>query len=314
MDSSTTLYLSIDAGGTFLKSAVLDAGWEIIPGSEFSQSSYSGDSRDKILGAFEEVITRGIRFIETVRKEPGGIGIAIPGPFHTEKAMPLMKHKFQTIYGLDLRKCFRSFPVVPGEVPIQFIHDANAVLIGELWKGNAVGFDNAAVVTLGTGLGFAVSEKRMVLCNEIGGPYMSVYNRPYQGGMLEDYTAKRGILGIYQQLKKEKPSGNLTVKDIGSMADKGDRISQDIFYRVGEILADALKEIIVERSIRCLLFGGQISRSFLHIKPALEKGFANTGHLERIAAVSDIDGAALSGAIIGMVSAQETLKTGRLPA
>jgi glucokinase len=310
MDSSTTAYLSIDAGGTFLKSAVLSAGWEIIPGSGFSISSYSEDSREKILGAFKEVITRGIRFIDTIGKNPGGIGIAIPGPFHTEKAMPLMKHKFQNIYGLDLKECFRSFSIVPRGIPIQFIHDANAVLIGELWKGNAVGFDHAAVVTLGTGLGFAVAEKRIVLCNEIGGPFMSIYNRPYQDGMLEDYTAKRAMLEIYHQLRKSEPSGDLTVRDIGRMADEGDRISQEVFYRVGEILATALKEIIVKRRIQCLLFGGQISRAFRHIKPALEKGLSNTDHLKRISAVSDIDGAALTGAIIGMVSPHEILKTG----
>jgi glucokinase len=314
MDLSTTAYLSIDAGGSFLKSAVLNTGWEIITGSEYSMNSYSENSRDNILGAFEEVITKGIRFIDTIGGKPGGIGIAIPGPFHTEKAMSLMKHKFQNIYGLNLKKCFRSFSIVPDEVPIQFIHDANAVLVGELWKGHAAGFDNAAVVTMGTGLGFAVSEKRIVLCNEIGGPFMSVYNRPYQEGILEDYTAKHAILEMYHQLRKGEPLGTLTVKDIGRMADEGDRISGEVFLKVGEILADALKEIIVERRIRCLLFGGQISRSFQHMKPALEEGFSNTDHLVRISAVSDIDGAALSGAIISMVSPQDTLKTRRWPA
>jgi glucokinase len=184
------------------------------------------------------------------------------------------------------------------------------VLIGELWKGNAMGFDNAAVVTLGTGLGFAIAEKRMVLCNEIGGPFITIYNRPYLDGILEDYTAKRAFLEIYHQSKEEEPSGNLTVKDIGSMADEGDGISKQVFLRVGETLANALEEIIVTRKIQCLLFGGQISRSFHHMRPALEKGFSNTKCLEKISAVSAIDSAALSGAIIGMVSPRGTLRIG----
>lgn len=309
MDSTLTAYLAIDAGGTFLKSAVLNAGWEIIPGSEFSRHSHSEDSRDSILDAFKEVIISGIYFISKIGRNPGGIGIAIPGPFHIEKARSLMKHKFQNIYGLDLKKCIRSFPTVPEKVPIQFIHDANAVLIGELWKGNARGFDNAAVVTLGTGLGFALSEKRMVLCNEIGGPFMSIYNRPFRDGILEDYTGKRAFLDLYRQLNEKLPSEGLTVKDIGRMADEGDPISKQVFLRVGEVLAHALKEIIIDRNIQCLLFSGQISHSFRHMKPALVNGLSGADHLERITTVSAIDGAALAGAIIGMVYPQETLRT-----
>ena len=129
MASAATAYLAIDAGGTFLKSAVLDADWEIIPGSELSVGSDSDASLEKILGAFEEIIASGIHFINKNGMKAGGIGVAFPGPFEMEKAKPLMKHKFQSIYGLDLRQCFQAFPIVPEKLPIHFIHDANAVLM-----------------------------------------------------------------------------------------------------------------------------------------------------------------------------------------
>jgi glucokinase len=310
MDSKTTAYLAIDAGGTFLKSAVLNAQWEVLPGSEFSVASNSDASREKILEAFETVILKGIRFVHQAGLKSGGIGLAFPGPFDMASATPLMKHKFQSIYGVDLRECFRSISEVPPSLPIYFMHDANAVLVGELWKGHAQGFENAAVVTLGTGLGFAVSEHKTVLCNEIGGPYLSIYNRPYQSGILEDYTAKRGLIDLYGQLKGIRPAEHLTVKDIGRMADEGDEVCRQVFSRVGEILADSLQEILIDRKISCLLFSGQISHSFRHMKPALVSGFSKAEHLERISLVSSIERAALSGAIIGMIYPEETLRFG----
>lgn len=225
--------------------------------------------------------------------------MASPGPFDIRKAQPLMKHKFQSIYGLNMKEAFYNFAVVPAEMPIRFMHDANAVLEGELWKGEATEFDNVAVVTLGTGLGFAVSENRKVLCNEIGGPFISIFRTPYEGRILEDYTARRGFLEMYLQLKGEMPQG-LTVAELGRMADHGDKISQLVFLKVGEILAHSLKEIIMERQIQCLLFGGQISKSFHLMKPALEQGFSNIACLKRISQVSSIDSAALTGAVIGL--------------
>ena len=304
MGSATTAYLAIDAGGTFLKSAVLDAELKLIPGSGFTSPSHSEGSRENILAAFKEVLESGIKFTEKEGREMLGIGIAFPGPFDIMKAQSLMKHKFQHIYGINLKQAFLSFALFPETMPIHFIHDSNAVLLAELWRGEGLAFNDVAVITLGTGLGFALSENRKVLCNKIGGPYISIYAMPEKEGILEDYTARRGYLSLFQELRGHKNPEDLTVRDIGRMADEGDQLSRQVFFRAGEILARSIRPVLVSRKIQCLLFGGQISNSFRHMKPALEQGLSNIKSLEKISVVSSIDEAALTGAVIGMTSTE----------
>lgn len=298
----TIVYLAIDAGGTFLKSAVLNAEGEVLQGSEFSIKSVSEGSRDQILHAFSEVITKGLAFIREGVMKLEGVGVAFPGPFDIYNAIPLMKHKFQGIYELNMRKWFYEISGVPDDIPIKFIHDANAVLSGEIWKGNARGFRNAAVVTLGTGLGFAISENGKVLCNDIGGPFISIFNLPYRDGNLEDYTAKRGFLKTYRDVSGKADVDGIKVADIGEWGDHGDEASIQTFNKVGQILAQSLHEIINLRNIECLLFSGQISRSFHHLEPSLEEGLKNIEFLSRISVVKSIENAALLGALRNLQS------------
>ena len=293
----TTAYLIIDAGGTFLKSAILDSRGEVLPGSALSVESFSDGSKEEILQSFQKIISKGLKFVGEKGMELKGAGIAFPGPFDIEKATSLMNHKFQAIYGIDLREYFYENSGIPRDIPIKFIHDANAVLVGEIWKGNAQGFKNAAVVTLGTGLGFAVSKDGQVLCNPIGGPFYSIFKIPYKDGILEDYTAKRGFVRIYNELSGKTDDTETSVYEIGQLADNGDEAGIQTFREVGETLAEALHDILVDLEIECLLFCGQISRSFHHLEPSLKEGLKDIEHLQRISVVKSIDNAALLGAL-----------------
>ena len=292
-----TAYLIIDAGGTFLKSAVLNPEGLVFPGSALSVESFSDKTKEEILQAFEKIIMEGLKFVEENRMNLKGVGIAFPGPFNIENATPLMKHKFQAIYGLNLREYFYKTFDLLADIPIKFIHDANAVLLGEIWKGDARGFGNAAVITLGTGLGFAVSRNGEVLCNEIGGPHISIFKIPYKDGILEDYTAKRGFIKIYSELSGKTDVGGIQVYEIGDWADQGDEASKQTFSVIGKILAESLQDILIENKVECLLFSGQISRSFHHLEPALREGLKNVSCLQKIATVKSIDDAALLGTL-----------------
>jgi len=296
MALSMTTYLIIDAGGTFLKSAVLTSEGEVLTDSVFSVKSASDGTKDEILDAFREIISKGFEYVGNKMKL-GGIGIAFPGPFNIEQATPLMTHKFQSIYGLDLRECFYETANVPRSIPIRFTHDSNSVLIGELWKGQAQGFNNAAVITLGTGLGFSISKNGEVLRNEIGGPYLSIFKIPFKEGILEDYTAKRGFLKIYNELNGSPINDDLTVADIAALAEKGDKNALVTFQKVGDFLSASLSEILKDNQIECLLFSGQISKSFRFMEPALKEGFKDVDCLKQLAVVESIDQAALLGTL-----------------
>lgn len=280
-----------------MKSAVLDSEGNVFKGSAFSVSSSSESNKEEILSTFKKIILKGLEYIRNNDMKPGGIGLSFPGPFDFKNAFSLMKHKFKAIYGIDLRNFFYKIPGITNTLPVIFMNDANAVLEGEIWKGKAKGFDNAAVVTLGTGLGFTYSKNGIVQCNELGSPQISIFKFPYKDGILEDYTAKRGFLKIYSELSGRNDINDIKVVDIAQWADKGDINSIRVFREVSKILSESLKSILVEKKIQCLLFSGQISKAFHHMETTLKEELTEVQSLKKISVVKSIDNAALLGTL-----------------
>ncbi len=295
-------YLIIDAGGTYLKSAMLTEDGIVLENSFFSTPAFSNGSRQKITEAYNKTVLHGLHFSKENMMVFSGIGIATPGPFDYENGIPLMIHKFQEIYGISLRKVIQHIPEIPLQIPIRFMHDANAVLAGEMWKGNAQGYSNTAVVTLGTGIGFAFSQNGVIQCNKMGGPLLSVYKQSCLDGIMEDYASKRGILKMYQHKRKIRELNEPDVADLAKQADEGDEICNSVFQEVGEILASGLESILLINNIHCLLFGGQISRSFYLMENSLRQGLKDVKSLQHVAMVKSIDNAALLGALRNLTS------------
>ena len=298
MDISTTVnstFLTIDVGGTNLKSAVFNDEGKVMKGSLNTIKTFSNGSKEKILSAFKKTVINGLEFISNKGMKLNGIGVAFPGPFDYSKGISLMKHKFLNIYGVNLRKFFQQIPGILPEIPINFIHDVHAVLLGELWKGNARGFSDSAVVTLGTGLGFAFSKGGIIQSNRLGGPLVTIYSLPYKDGILEDYAGRNGFLKIYSEISSNNIDG-IDVSDLGKWATMGDSNSIRTFYEVGRILSGALHNILIERNIRCLLLGGQISKSFQYLEGSLKEGLMDIEGLSKISVVKSIELAPLLGA------------------
>ncbi len=290
------VFLTIDAGGTFIKSAVLSTDGVVLDGSAVSSKAFSDGTKEEILKSFQKTILQSLKFSGIPGVNLGGIGVAFPGPFDYQQGIPLMGHKFSNIYGVDMRMFFGEISGISPDIPIRFIHDAQAVLLGELWKGNAQGFPDAAAITLGTGLGFAFSKNGIVQSTPTGGPLVSIFKLPYKDGILEDYVARRGLLKIYSEICNDSVEG-IDVSDLGKWANDGEENSINTFHEVGRILAESLHNILLERGIQCLLLGGQISRSFDHLEETLKQGLEGVKSLRKISVVSSIDNASLLGAL-----------------
>lgn len=292
-------FLFIDAGGTFLKSAVMDSQGGVYGDSSFTTESHSEDSRDEILEALEKTIRNGLSFVDNNKLNLGAIGVCIPGPFDYKNGTSLMEHKYKGIKDVNLKEYFSDKPWFPSDIKFIFRHDVNSLVAGEIWKGNAQNYKNAAVLTLGTGLGFSFSVNKVVQCNEIGGPLISLFRYPYRDGILEDYISKRGILRLYNEI-----SGNnihVEISEIGSMAKAGDKHALRAFEEAGNILAENLRDILRDNEIECLLFGGQISRSFTFMEQALKNGLKDIDSLQKISIVNSIDYSALLGVLYAIL-------------
>ena len=275
MDTSRIL---LDVGGTFIKCS---------DGREIPIDS--AGKRDSI-----------VESLRTAVGDASEVAVAIPGPFDYDRGIFLMKHKFAAVYGERFEDLVKISPraslgrddnsVISSEVEksrFVFIHDVNAMLLGEMASGAGKGYDRVALVTLGTGLGFAMSLDGKLNNNEMGSPAVPLWNRPYGKGILEDYVSKRGFLRGF-------PEG-LTVKDLAMKANHGDSAALFRFADAGAVLAQSIAPILKEYRIECLLFGGQISRSFNLFGPAVRSGLAKVSSLKQISRVSDISSATFNG-------------------
>lgn len=272
MDIRTTRHkLMLDIGGTFIKCS----DGRSIPVD-------SSGSREGIISSLREAVG------DLSRTD--SVSIAIPGPFDYNAGVFLMKHKFAAVYGESLPALVEA----PDTVKFSFIHDVNCMLLGELACGAARGYENAAVISLGTGLGFSICKDGEILRNEMGSPKISMYGQPFRDGILEDYVSKRGLLRLYAEASGDSDSG-LTVKAIANLARSGDKAASGSFLSMGSIIGQAAAPIFAEMGISCVLFGGQISRSFDLMSPAVCEELGGIGCIEKIAPISDFDNATFNG-------------------
>lgn len=256
----------LDVGGTFIKCS----DGRSIPVD-------SNGSRDGIVAAFREAC-------RTDAGSPADVQLraAVPGPFDYAGGQFLMKHKFAAVYG----EYFADLVGIPRE-NCRFAHDVNCMLLGECGDGCTV---NTALVALGTGLGFAMCVDGKILENELGSPMLSIYNRPFRDGVLEDYASKRGVTRLWLgQFPKQETE--ITVKEIAERARAGEKEAALAFSRMGGILGEILAPIVKEYRIERLLLGGQISRSADLFIPSLRNELPGLAILE----VSDFDNATFNG-------------------
>lgn len=266
------------AFATAMKTILLDVGGTFIKCSDGREIPIDSDgSREDIANSLKEALA-----------DAEKAAVAIPGPFRYSDGTFLMKHKFASVYGERFADLVRPAASRPGQGGgcFRFIHDVNAMLLGEMASGVGKAYERVALVTLGTGLGFSMSLDGHLLMNELGSPLVPVYNLPFGGGILEDYVSKRGFLRGYQ---------GLTVKELAQRAGEGDRAALERFADRGTILASCIAPILKEYGIQCLLFGGQISRSYFLMAKTVEEGLRNVDSLQYAGPVQDIGNATFNG-------------------
>ena len=230
MDTKTIL---LDVGGTFIKRPGLPA--VPIP---------SSGSREQIAAALREAVQS---------PGPGArVGVAIPGPFDYSGGVFLMKHKFAAVYG----DSFRTLAGLPEDADLKFLHDVAAILAGAV---RMLGLEksNVALVTLGTGLGFANAVQGKVQFGPAGSPSISLWDQPVGSGILEDRISSRGISAAYSALTGDV----LTPLEIATMAYEGNQEAIAVYKETGALLGAALKEVLNGIDAKVLLVGGQISKS-----------------------------------------------------
>lgn len=281
--------LALDVGGTSIKYA-------LVPLSKKLTLHSFGELPVNSEGSIKEVEDSYRKVLRTARQKANnsdmvikGLGVSTPGPFDYNKGIYLMDHKFSSMYGRSIIPALKS--ELP-DSPLRFIHDSHAFLLGESLHPIYSTYVKPCAVMLGTGLGFALMENNTILCNEIGGPKVSIFKRPYLESIAEEYVSKRGIMNIYKELGGDSST---SIKEMEKHAYGGDEKSIKTFEQTGWHMANIISPIIEEQSIDCVILGGQISKANELIINPMKRRFEEISIDCFVGKAQNIDSAPLFG-------------------
>ena len=284
--------LAVDVGGTSLKLALVNINLEYVEGSFKRVPVNSSGTRDEILKAIVGGLNSASKEAAEMGIEVIAIGMAFPGPFDYKRGISLMKHKFRSIYGINLKELIAKELSLADYFPLVFWPDSWAFLVGEACKGAARGYSRVIGITVGSGLGSAFMVENRVITRGPGvPPHGWLWNLPYRDGILEDWVSRRGIIRMY----REATGLELDVKEIADRAYRGEKHARAVFERLGRILGSVLRPIARDFNAECVVLGGRISRAFDLFEGPLYEELRTIKSLKKVARAQHIDLAPMYG-------------------
>jgi glucokinase len=281
--------ISIDAGGTYHKSAVVEVErMTTMPDSVSETRSFSLGDKERVLSALFSVVSDQIarcRAYGDGSGEPVEISRIVfdfPGPFNYREGYCMMNHKFTAIYGVPLEPLVREHCHVDASIPIFFHHDLHAFSYGVYLFELKKKAQHLFCVSIGTGLGTGFVQGGQIVMKPSGDPRYPVFQKPYGDGILEDYVSNRGLVRMYETLT-DRDEDDLDAKRIQILADRDDDpAAKDAYARMGSILGEGIHSLVRELEIDTLIIGGQVAKGFHLFGPALEASLSDLATLRRV--------------------------------
>jgi glucokinase len=229
-------------------------------------------SKNGSLPEFLEIVATLAKRIPGATKAPMGVSIAMPNPFDYVRGISYMRHKFEYLYGIELRS---KLAQVLGCAPekIGFLNDAAAFLMGEVHQGAGRGVNRVVGITLGTGVGSAFASGREIVTEGDGVPTGGeIWNLSYKDGIVEKFVSTLAI----QEHYKLRTGISEEVQDIANQSETNQEARQT-FGQFGQELGKVLCATCVGFKPERIILGGGISRSAALFLPSAESELARHG-------------------------------------
>lgn len=186
------------------------------------------------------------------------IGVASPGLAALDGlSIAWMQGRMQCVQGLNWSEA------LGGESPIPVLNDAHAALLGEAWCGAAAGCPNAAMLTLGTGVGGGCLVDGKLLCGAIG-------RAGHLGHITVNYSGPPDIVNTPGSLEDAIGECTLLARSNGRFASTsalmaahraGDAEATQIWMRSLHALAAGVVSIINVTDPEVFIIGGGVAQS-----------------------------------------------------
>ena len=258
----------VDVGGTFCKLGLFET-----DGTLLERWEIPTDTRDGGMHILQDVAAS-IQEHRMPLPESAvlGIGIGVPSPM-TQDGVAISSGNLG----------WKNYPVASELSRLTGLtvfagNDVNVASLGELWKGSAVGYSNAIVLTLGTGIGGGLIVNGHLVNGETGsaGEIGHIIVNPQETercacgrkGCLEQYASATGLVRMAERrlsgtsahsiLREKNP---LTAKDIFDAAKAGDAIAVELVESFGQILGGALSDMACVLNPEIIVIGGGVSKA-----------------------------------------------------
>ncbi|WP_199141157.1 ROK family protein [Pedobacter sp. ASV12] len=257
--------LGVDIGGSHITAALVDLKKGTLIEESIKRNAVNAkQEKEDILKAWCHVIEAAFANANGNEKY---IGIAMPGPFDYENGISLIKEqdKFNALYLANIKEeLAKRLQLKPSA--IRFINDAAGFMQGEVFSGAAKGHSRVLGLTLGTGLGSALSINGMASDAEL-------WDSAFLDGIAEDYLSTRWFVGRYNELSHKSLDG---VKELAGLV-ATDALAKQVFVEFGANLAQFLAPIIKKHEAEVVILGGNIARAFDLFALSLNIGLGKQG-------------------------------------
>lgn len=244
--------IGVDLGGTNIKIVAVSEEGEVLDQSTCETQTDSPES-------WVETIRQRTIEIEAAREGPARwIGLAAPGLAARDcLSIASMPGKLRGLEGLNWTDSLQT------SHPVPVLNDAHAALLGEAWVGAAVGYRDAVLLTLGTGVGGAILADGRLYKGHLG-------RAGHLGHLSLNPDHPADIVGTPGSLEQTIGNSTLAERSAGRFTStrqlvaahlNGDKNASDVWLRSVYNLAAGITSIINALDPEVIIIGGGIAQA-----------------------------------------------------
>jgi glucokinase len=266
--------IGVDLGGTNLRIAAVSSQGQLL--EKVTLGTKDMRSPDHVIDEMCDAIRR----LTGEHRNGGslvGAGIGIPGVIDLEEGVV---RKSANLPGWENYPVRREIENRLG-ARICLENDAKLAALGEQWLGAARGFDDMAMITLGTGIGGAIVLDGKIFhgMNGMAGEFGHVTIEPDgvpcgcgNHGCAERYASATAVVRMAREAVEFGHASSLVAlaasepgfgaQTIYALAMQGDEVAQGIFQRFGRALGMLLADLVNILNLNMFVVGGGVSSAW----------------------------------------------------
>lgn len=251
--------IGIDLGGTAIKLARFTAKGELL--AQLEQPT----PQPAVPGAVTMALCEAVAELDPGR-EAAWVGVGLPGPMDAEARVARICINLPGWEEVPLAEWLE--PRLKRRVTLA--NDGNCAVVGEAWRGAALGFGDVVLLTLGTGVGGGVLINGALFTGHNGaaaepgligvdpaGPPCNSGNR----GSLEQYAS----IAALRRLCDRDP------RELSEAADAGESEAIQVWEQYGRRLGVGVSSLVYLFTPQLVLLGGGLAGAARHFLPAVRR-------------------------------------------